>query len=369
MFVTARCCSVNVRSLFLLDIVILLVGLALLIVGGELVVTHGVRIASFFHISPMIVGLTVVALGTSLPELAVGIDGMRRGVGDVVLGNVVGTDIVNILLILGLAALIRPIAVPAGIISFDLPMMTASSVFFLLLARNGYLSAGNGLVLLIAGIVYLGFVIISARRRGARVGTVSAGSAGGGGNAGGAGIPGVGAGAVGGIEVTGEQISAHDAVTPITGKKTIISAILLVVGLVTIMWGADFMLRGAVAIAYSFGLSETLVGLTIVAIGTSAPELVTTIIATIKNERSLAFGNLVGSSTLNLTIILGISLLFSPNAVVVDPKLLHVSMPLMILVGLACIPVFLTGRRISRLEGGLFVAAYAAYLTYTIAVA
>jgi cation:H+ antiporter len=129
------------------------------------------------------------------------------------------------------------------------------------------------------------------------------------------------------------------------------------------------MLRGAIAIATDFGLSETLVGLTIVAIGTSAPELVTTIIATIKNERSLAFGNLVGSSTLNLTIILGIALLFSPAAVLVDPKLLRVSMPLMILVGLACIPVFLTGRRISRLEGGIFVATYGAYLAYTIAVA
>ncbi|MDR2703337.1 MAG: hypothetical protein LBB58_03220, partial [Cellulomonadaceae bacterium] len=224
-----------------MDILILLAGLALLVVGGEFVVTHGVRIASFFRISPMIIGLTVVALGTSLPELAVGIDGMRRGVGDVVLGNVVGTDIVNILLILGLSALIRPISVPPGILSFDLPMMTLSSVFFLLLARDGYLSAGNGLTLLMAGLVYLGFVIFSARRRGARAGGADevtetpvvevsgVGSASSAGSVGGAGF--VAAGAAGSAD---GQVAGHGAGEVVTGRNAIISAVLLVVGLAAI---------------------------------------------------------------------------------------------------------------------------------------
>ena len=332
-----------------MNFLILLFGLALLVVGGELVVTNGVRVAEHFRISPMIIGLTVVAIGTSLPELAVGIDGMRRGVGDIVLGNVVGTDIVNILLILGLSALIRPIAVPPGILKIDLPMMTISSAFFLLLAWNGYLGVTDGIILLVAGVIYMTFVLVTARRRDMGEGTIKS--------------PDVANSALtnAGEGELAESVSLKSVTSPLS-----VTIFLLVVGLAGIVYGADRMLSGAVAIAGQFGVSETLIGLTIIAIGTSAPELVTTIIATIKNERGLAFGNLIGSSTLNLTIILGLSLLFTPYSIAVNPSLLRVSMPLMVLVGLACVPVFLSGRRMSRLEGGLFVAAYGAYLTYTL---
>jgi len=332
-----------------MNFLILLFGLALLVVGGELVVTNGVRVAEHFKISPMIIGLTVVAIGTSLPELAVGIDGMRRGVGDIVLGNVVGTDIVNILLILGLSALLRPIAVPPGILKIDLPMMTVSSAFFLFLAWNGYLGVADGIILLVAGLIYMTFVLVTARRRDMGAGTIDS--------------PDAETSALTHADEVqlAEAVSLKSVPTPLS-----VTMFLLIVGLAGIVFGADQMLNGAVSIAQQFGVSETLIGLTIVAIGTSAPELVTTIIATIKNERGLAFGNLIGSSTLNLTIILGISLLFSQGSVAVAPSLLRVSMPLMVLVGLACVPVFLSGRRMSRLEGGLFVAAYAAYLTYTL---
>jgi len=332
-----------------MNFLILLFGLALLVVGGELVVTNGVRVAEHFRISPMIIGLTVVAIGTSLPELAVGIDGMRRGVGDIVLGNVVGTDIVNILLILGLSALIRPIAVPPGILKIDLPMMTISSAFFLLLAWNGYLGVTDGIILLVAGVIYMTFVLVTARRRDMGEGTIKS--------------PDVANSALtnAGEGELAESVSLKSVTSPLS-----VTIFLLVVGLAGIVYGADRMLSGAVAIAGQFGVSETLIGLTIIAIGTSAPELVTTIIATIKNERGLAFGNLIGSSTLNLTIILGLSLLFTPYSIAVNPSLLRVSMPLMVLVGLACVPVFLTGRRMSRVEGGLFVAAYGVYLTYTL---
>jgi len=332
-----------------MNFLILLFGLALLVVGGELVVTNGVRVAEHFRISPMIIGLTVVAIGTSLPELAVGIDGMRRGVGDIVLGNVVGTDIVNILLILGLSALIRPIAVPPGILKIDLPMMTISSAFFLFLAWNGYLGVTDGIILLVAGIIYMTFVLVTARRRDLGEGTIESPDA-----------------ASSALNHADEMELAESVSLKSAPKPLWLTILLLVIGLAGIVYGADRMLSGAVAIAQQFGVSETLIGLTIVAIGTSAPELVTTIIATIKNERGLAFGNLVGSSTLNLTIILGLSLLFTPYSIAVNPSLLRVSMPLMVLVGLACVPVFLSGRRMSRLEGGLFVAAYAVYLTYTL---
>jgi cation:H+ antiporter len=333
-------------------VVLLVIGLAALVVGGELVVSNGVRIAEFLRVSPMVIGLTIVAVGTSLPELAVGIDGMNRGVGSLVLGNVVGTDIVNVLLILGLSALIRPMAVPGGVLKFDLPMMTLSSAFLLLLAWDGYLSTWDGVAFLVAGAAYMAVVIVTARRReaasavvpddGVARSVVTASAAG-----------------------DAEALTDADARRPIR-RVVIVSSILLVVGLAAIVGGADLMLRGAIGIAEALGVSNTMIGLTVVAIGTSAPELVTTIIATIKDERGLAFGNLVGSSTLNITIILGTALMFGPHSIAVDPALTHRSMPLMVLVGLACVPVFLTGRRISRLEGALFVAAYGAYLTYTI---
>lgn len=328
-----------------MDVLTLLAGLALLVIGGELVVDHGVRVAQFFKVSPLIIGLTIVAIGTSLPELAVGIDGMRKGVGDIVLGNMAGTDVVNVLLILGLSALIRPLAVPNGVIKRDLPMMTLSSVVFLVLAWNGFLNRWEGALLLVAGLAYLAFTIVTSHRGVSSKANIDETS-------------------------TDRNYAAHHpekVKEKVTRKGAILSGALLVIGLGAIIYGADLMLRGAVSIASDLGVSETLVGLTIVAIGTSAPELVTTIIATIKDERSLAFGNLVGSSTLNLTIILGAALLFSPIPVPVDPKLIHFSIPFMVVVGLACIPVFLTGRRISRLEGGIFVAAYGGYLAYTIA--
>ena len=330
-----------------MDVLTLLAGLALLVIGGELVVDHGVRVAQFFKVSPLIIGLTIIAIGTSLPELAVGIDGMRKGVGDIVLGNMAGTDVVNVLLILGLSALIRPLAVPNGVIKRDLPMMTLSSVIFLVLAWNGFLARWEGAALLIGGLAYMVFTIKTARRGLKNKGNIDETS-------------------------TDKNYAAHHPEKikeKVTRKGALLSGVLMAIGLATIIYGADLMLRGAVAIASDLGVSETLIGLTVIAIGTSAPELVTTIIATIKDERGLAFGNLVGSSTLNLTIILGAALLFSPIPVPVDPKLIFFSIPFMVLVGVACIPVFITGKQITRIEGGLFVVAYLVYLGLTIALA
>jgi cation:H+ antiporter len=316
--------------------------LVALIIGGELIVTHGTKLAEFLRISPIIIGLTVVAIGTSLPELAVGIDGFRQGLGEMVLGNVVGTDIVNVLLILGLSALIKPIAVPKDSIRFDLPMMTISSALLLYLALNspyglhmwdfgaifgdlgqvtGYLSHLDAYIFLAVGVVYMTVVILSARRREHHAPVEAA-------------------------AIDAGVIEPKPA--PATRRQWATSITLLVVGLVVVVLGADWMLDGATAIARTLGVSDTLIGLTIVAVGTSAPELITTIIATLKNERGLALGNLIGSSTLNITLILGTALLFSPGEVPVVGKLTHVSMPLMVLVGLVCVPVFLSGRRIGR---------------------
>ncbi|MCL1871962.1 MAG: calcium/sodium antiporter [Promicromonosporaceae bacterium] len=326
-----------------MDVVFLILGLAALVAGGELVVSHGTRLAGYLRVSPMVIGLTVVAIGTSLPELAVGIDGIRRGVGSMVLGNVVGTDIVNVLLILGLSAVIKPIAVPRESLRIDLPMMTLSSAFLLVLALDGFLTTWDGIAFLVVGVAYMGVVLYTARRRGAVTAT---------------------------LPEDGGAVTVPAADGPRPTRRAVVTAVaLLVLGLAVIVGGADVMLRGAVGIAEALGVSETIVGLTIVAIGTSAPELVTTIIATVRGERGLALGNLIGSSTLNITLILGTALMFGPHAIAVDPSLVRLSMPLMVVVGLVCVPVFLTGRRIARREGALFVAGYAGYLGYNIAIA
>jgi len=329
-----------------MNVIWLIVGIAALMGGGELTVRYSVKLAEALRIPTLIVGLTIVAIGTSLPEMAVGITGVRAGNGAIVMGNIVGTNIVNVLLILGLSALIRPIAVPNGVLRFDLPIMVAACALLWSLALSGELVVWNGIALLLLGIIYMAAVVITARKRPGNPGLAH--------------------------DFTDEN---HDGIldsaenrAKLTPMGWITTLLLLVAGLVIIMWGADRMLEGAVGIAESLGVSQTMIGLTIVAMGTSAPELVTMLVATIRNERGLAFGTIIGSSTLNLTIVLGTGLLFGHPGVPVDRPMMFIDIPIMILVGAICFPVFFTGKKVSRLEGGLFVALYAAYLTYTILV-
>lgn len=338
------------------QVILLVIGIAALFIGGELTVRYAVKLAEAFRVPTLIVGLTIVAIGSSLPELAVGIEGVRSGNGAIVMGNIVGTNIVNILLILGLSALIRAIAVPEGVVRFDLPVMIFTGALLMALATLGHqLSRWNGLLLLLVGIVYLVAVVITARRRPTPI-EVSHD------------LPPLGMA----DEAHGMRMSDPEVVATAPrphAKNLLLTGLMLLVGLAIIMIGANWMLDGAIGVAEGLGVSQTMIGLTIVAIGTSAPELVTMIVATIRDERGLAFGTLIGSSIINVTLILGSSLLFATQPIPVASSFLHVDIPIMVLVSLACIPVFITGKRMSRLEGGLFVAAYGGYLAYTIATA
>ncbi len=315
----------------------LVAGLAALIGGAELIVGFGTRLARRLGISPLIVGLTIVSIGTSAPELAVGIDAMRRDAGSLVLGNIAGTNLVNLLLILGLSAAIRPIVLQRQTLRLDLPAMAGSSVLLVILASDGVLSTWDGLVLLTAAILYTARLLRTAKRQ------ASAES------------------------LTREVVHTDEEPRPGGSRWLVVRDLgLTVVGIAVVVVGADWLVTAAVAIADSFGVSETLIGLTVVAVGTSLPELATTITATIRGGRSIAVGNLIGSSTYNLTFILGTSLLFGPHEVAVTQQLVQVDLPLMLGAALLCVPVFLTGRRISRWEGAGFVVAYAAYLTYLV---
>lgn len=311
--------------------VLIVLGLVALIVGAELVVRYGSRLARRMGVPPLLVGLTIVSIGTSAPELAVGIDAIRSGAGSLAVGNIAGTNVVNLLLILGLSAAIRPIMIHLQTIKLDLPSMAIASAVVLLLALDGSLSVVDGVVLFALALVYLALLFVFTKRENAAV--------------------------------KAEFEHEYPPEKPSGGAwPAVLQVVLLIAGLAVILFGADWLVTGSVDLARAVGVSDAIIGLTIVAIGTSAPELATTIISTIRGDRDIAIGNLIGSSTFNVTIILGTSLFFAPGSIALDPHLVMIDLPVMLAVALVCIPVFITHRGVTRVEGGAFVAAYVAYL-------
>lgn len=313
---------------------IVLAGLAALVVGAELLVRGGTHLAARLGVSPMVIGVTVVSLGTSAPELAIGIDAAATGNGSLALGNIAGTNTLNLLLILGIAALIRPLTLRSHAIRLDLPAMVAAAVILLLLAVDGAVSRADGVVLVILGVVYTAVVVAAARRESRAIRAEFA-------------------------REFGERPVPPEGAR----ARAIRAAVALVAGIGIIVLGADWLVDGAVELATGFGVPVSVIGLTIVAIGTSAPELATAIVATIRRERDIAVGNLLGSSVYNILIVFGIAALVPDGGIDVDRDLVAVDLPVMVAATIACIPVFLTGRRMQRIEGGVFVAAYLVYLS------
>ena len=274
--------------------------------------------------------MTVVSLGTSMPELAIGIDAARQGSAGLAVGNIVGTNLVNILLILGLSALITPLTLDTRTLRFDLPCMTAASVVLLLVALDGTLGTFDGVLLVLLGVGYTLGVLRTSRQESSAVQA---------------------------------EYQANDGTTRARPWLHVVS---LLVGIAVIVIGATLLVDGAVDAARGLGVSDAVIGLTIIAIGTSAPELVTTLVSTIRGNRDIALGNLLGSSVYNIAFILGVTILVAPGAVEVPDEILGGDLLLMVGAAVACVPVFVSGRRITRIEGGVFVAAYVAYLAWLI---
>ena len=318
------------------SIALLAVGLVALIVGAELVVRGGARTARRLGVSAMVIGLTVVSIGTSAPELAVGIEAAVDGVGELAVANVVGTNIVNLLLILGLSAALRALPLHSATVRVDLPMMALAGVLLLLLARDGMLTTGDGWLLLALAVAYSWIVLRASRREPADVRSE--------------------------YDEQAPPASLRHAVRHGAGDAAVLLA-----GIVLVVLGADWLVHGAEQLARRAGISEVVIGLTIIAIGTSAPELVTTLVSTVRNHRDIAIGNLIGSSVYNIAFILGATAVVAPGRLPVTEPLIRVDLPVMAAVVLVCVPVFITGRRMSRAEGALFVLAYAGYLTYLLA--
>jgi cation:H+ antiporter len=311
-----------------LDLAVLLwfgAGLVLLAAGAELLVRGASRLAAAAGISPLVIGLTVVAYGTSTPELAVSVDAAWRGVADLSLGNVVGSNIFNVLFILGVSALVLPLAVDSQLVRREVPLMIGLSVLLLLLALDGTIGRVDGTVLVAGALIYTVQSIRASRRETAAI--------------------------------KAEYAAAY----PRRGSK-VVDVALVIAGLALLVVATDWVVNSAVAIARTLAVSELVIGLTLVAGGTSLPELATSVLAALRGQRDIAVGNVVGSNIYNILSILGVSSLITPIAVA--PAALWIDIPLMIAVALACLPIFVSAASISRWEGAAFLAAYAGYIVY-----
>jgi cation:H+ antiporter len=315
-------------------VIFLVLGLVLLIAGAELLVRGASRLALRFGISPLVVGLTVVAFGTSAPELAVSVQAGLAGQSDIAAGNIVGSNIFNVLFILGLAALILPLAVSQQLVRLDVPLMIGVSLLFWIMALDGRIGRFDGLLLVVGIAAYTLFAIRQGRRDGPPIETQHA-----------------------------QEFGAANGAW--LGRLPVQLA-LIASGLALLVLGASWLVDSAVAIARVLGVSELVIGLTIVAAGTSLPEVATSIVAALRGERDIAVGNVVGSNIFNLLGIGGIAALVTPGGLEVAPALLRLDLPVMAAVAFACLPIFATGHLIARWEGGLFVAYYAAYVAYLI---
>ncbi len=314
-----------------ITIVLLLVGGLVALVGGaELLVRGAAKLAVAVGISPLVVGLTVVAFGTSSPELAVSVQSAFSGSADIALGNVVGSNIFNILLILGLSAIITPLIVNQQLIRLDVPIMIGVSILLLLLGLDGNIGRIDGLLLFSGVIAYTAYGIWQSRKENQ--------------------------------DVHKEYEDEYGDKGKNTGwKATLLNIVFILAGLGLLVLGSDWLVKGAVSLARLFNVSDLVIGLTIVAAGTSMPEVATSVMAAIKGERDIAVGNVVGSNIFNILAVLGLSSLVGPNGINVSQTALAFDIPIMIAVAVASLPVFFTAHTITRLDGGLFLAYYVGY--------
>lgn len=315
------------------SVILLLGGLTLVVGGAELVLRGASKLASSLGVKPLIVGLTVVSIGTSTPELAVGITAAAEGRGSLAVGNIAGANIINILLVMGLSAIIKPLPLHLQTIKLDLPAMITAATALIVMAWDGTLSRLEGVVLVCGAIAY---TITLARMTKRESGAVK--------------------------EEFAEEygVSGRKARS---ARNRLIYLVALIAGIAATIKGADLLVNGAIRIAQFLGVSDAIIGLTIVAIGTTTPELVTTIVATLKDQRDVAIGNLLGSSSYNILAILGIVCITAPGGVHVGRDILFADLPFAAAVALVCVPVFKTDRLVSRWEGAFFVLSYIVYLT------
>jgi cation:H+ antiporter len=315
---------------------LLVLGVSALVVGAEGLVRGATRLAATFGVSPLVIGLTVVAYGTSAPELTVSVTSSLGGQPAIAVANVVGSNILNVLLILGVTTLISPVAVAQQFVHREVPIMIGVSGLFLWLAYDHDVSRADGIVLILCAVAYTVAAIRLTKKEPAAV--------------------------------RDEYALEFGAAGPAgSSVKIVLSAsIFCVIGLGLLVVGAKWLVVAGTTIAAAAGISETVIGLTVIALGTSLPEIATSVLAAFRGERDIAVGNIIGSNIFNLLGIAGISALVAPGGLTVADSMIVFDLPVMVAVAIACLPIFATGHRIDRWEGLLLFGYYVAYTAYLV---
>jgi cation:H+ antiporter len=309
-------------------------GLVILILGANLLVNGASKLAAAYGVSPLAIGLTIVAIGTASPEIAVSLQAASLGQGSLTLGNVLGSNIFNILFVLGVTALVAPIVIAEQLIRLDAPIMVGVSVLAFSLAADGRLGLFDGLILVAGVIGYTVFALRQSRSESKRV--------------------------------KGEYAREFADTEEHTAWNTAKNLFFIVIGLGLLILGARWLVDSATTMAISIGVSELVIGLTVVAVGTSLPEVATSIIAALKGESDIAVGNAIGSNIFNLLGVLGLSGVLAPGGITVAHRVLTFDFMVMVFVALVCLPVFYVDDNVSRGEGMLFLSYYVLYTAYLI---
>ncbi|MBB4058746.1 hypothetical protein PS847_02050 [Pseudomonas fluorescens] len=311
----------GLADLPLINVIELLSGLCLLLIGAELMVRAAVRLAERLHVRPLIIGLTIVALGSSAPQMTVSLQAALTDNPDIAVGSVVGSGIFNILVTLGLSALIIPLRVSRQLVRLDIPLMIGASLLVFILAWNKDLGRFDGVLLLGALALYLGLLLRQSRH----------------------------------------STRPHTERPTETQQSWLISVLMILAGLAMLVFAGRLLLGAAVVVATDLGLSERVIGLTVVAVGTSLPELATSLIAALRGQRDIAVGNVIGANLFNLLGVLGLTALLAPTPLSVSPNALDFDLPVMLGVAALCLPVFYSGYRVTRAEGLLLLGLYLVY--------
>ena len=305
----------------------LVVGIGLLTLGADCLVRGAAGLAERVGFSPLVIGLTVVAFGTSMPEVSVSIRSAYIGDGGVALGNVIGSNIFNVLVVLGGAAVIRPLVVDRRLVRLDVPIMVLTAILVFVMGANGSVGRREGCFLLGLGLVYT-ILLVRAGLRG-----------------------------------EGEGSTGDFRAAPTLPRQILWIA----AGLVLLMVGARLLVASAEVVARAMGVSELVIGLTVVAAGTSLPELATSFVAALRGQRDIAVGNVIGSNIFNALVVLGAAGVASGrDGIPVPVGVLTFDLPVMVAASVACLPIFFTGWMISRWEGWVFLAYYGVYLLYLV---
>jgi cation:H+ antiporter len=308
-------------------------GITALIAGAEALVYGASRIARSFGVSPLVIGLTIVAIGTTSPEIAVSVGSVLSGQPDLAVGNIVGSNIANVLVILGLTAVIAPLAVHVQVIRQEVPIMIGAALLFAVMVADGRLGRSDSILLALLIPVYMIYLIRQSRTE------------------------------------SSETRQPYEDAMVREGRlegRWILQLLLIAGGIALLVLGSQWLVSSSVEFARALGVSELVIGLTIIAAGTSMPEIATSVLAAIRGESDIAVGNVVGSNTFNVLGGLGIAGAVSPDGLPMAPAVMNFDIWVMMAATVACLPVFMAGRRIGRMKGLMFLGFYVAYVTYLI---